>query len=252
MRIYKVPNSELPFRVNYSRKEIERMASDELRQADCFPDRPQPTAWEKYLRRIHNNLQPKIEDLPEGELGHAILADPLKPQIVIARAVFEGSMARYRSTLAHEIGHLVMHRHLFLDAALPAYLEKRRRGGLQRGFACGTAEIQENPKAPLHKDDPLFHLEFQANVFMSCATVPEKLLRILLAPHIRTVTLRGGNKIEGIDEASRPICVDLVATTFEVSRTLAGYRLDAIFPKNTFPKSNAPANTPVLEAGCLF
>jgi hypothetical protein len=252
MRNYTIPNSGLTHRVNYSRREIERMASDELRQAKCFPDNPQPIAWEKYLRRTHNNMEPRIEDLPEGELGHAILADPFKPQIVIARAVFEGSTARYRSTLAHEIGHLVLHRHLFLEPELSAYLEKRRRGGLQRGFACGTAEIQENPKAPLHKEDPLFHLEFQANLFMSCATVPEKLLRMLLAAHIRTETQRGGGKIEGINEASRQECVDAIASTFEVSRTLAGYRLDAIFPKNTFPKSRTPANTPVLEAGCLF
>jgi hypothetical protein len=252
MRNYTIANSELPQRVNYSRREIERMVLDELRKEKLFPDSPQPVAWEKYLRRAHNNLEPRIEDLPEGELGHAILADPFNPQIVIARAVFEGSMARYRSTLAHEIGHLVLHRHLFLEPALPAYLEKRRRGGLQRGFACGTAEIHENPKAPLHKDDPLFHLEFQANVFMSCATVPEKLLRMLLAPHIRTETQRGGGKIEGIDEACRPACVDSIASTFEVSRTLAGYRLEAIFPKNTFSKSTTPANTPVLEAGCLF
>lgn len=252
MRNYTIPNSDLTHRVNYSRQEIERMASDELRQAKCLPEEPQPIAWDKYLRRAHNNLQPRIEDLPEGELGHAILADPFNPQIVIARAVFEGSMARYRSTLAHEIGHLVLHRHLFLERELPAYLEKRRQGGLQRGFACGAAEINENPRAPLHKDDPLFHLEFQANVFMSCATVPEKLLRVLLAPHIRAQTQRGGGKIEGIDDAVRPACVDLIASTFEVSRTLAGYRLEAIFPKNTFPKSTIPANTGVLEAGCLF
>jgi hypothetical protein len=253
MRTYTIPNSELALRTHYSRRDIERMASDELRRGNCLPSEPQPIPLEKYLRRVHDNLQPEIVSLPDGLLGQAILMDPFTPRILIDRAVFEGPMVRYRSTLAHEIGHLVLHRHLFLDPdGLPTYLEKRNRGGLQRGFACGEAEIDEHPKVPPQKDNPLFHLEYQANLFMASATVPEKLLRLLIAPHLREENQRGGGKLEVLDEAARQGCVERIAETFEVSRTLAGYRLEAFFPKTTFPKSSAPANTGVLETGCLF
>jgi hypothetical protein len=253
MRTYTIPNSELALRIHYSRRDIERMASDELRRGNCLPAEPQPILLEKYLRRVHDNLQPEIERLPDGILGQAQLTDPFKPRILIARSVFEGPMARYRSTLAHEIGHLVLHRHLFLDPkGLPTYLEKRHRGGLERGFACGEGQINEHPRAPLHKDDPIFHLEYQANLFMASASVPENLLRLLIAPHIRVEIQRGGGKIEVLDEAARRECVGLIAERFGVSRTLAGYRLEAFFPKTTFPKDTAPASTGVLEAGWLF
>jgi hypothetical protein len=253
MRTYTIPNSELALRIHYSRRDIERMASDELRRGNCLPSEPQPVPLEKYLRRVHDNLQPEIVSLPDGLLGQAILKDPFAPRILIDRAVFEGPVARYQSTLAHEIGHLVLHRHLFLEPeGLPAYLEKRHRGGLERGFACGEGQIDEHPRAPLRKDDPIFHLEYQANLFMAAASVPENLLRMLIAPHIRVEILRGGGKIEVLDEAARRECVGGIAEAFGVSRTLAGYRLEAFFPKTTFPKSSAPANTGVLETGCLF
>lgn len=227
MRHYRTPGSILTERTFFSRAEIEKMANDELRSVGCRPQQPEPIALEKYLQRRHG-LEAVITDLDPGLMGSADLTNPRQPVISIATEIFNGPAPRYRSTLAHEIGHLVLHASLFLEEEFLRALELRRRG-LHRGFACSATDIDEAPRERVNKADPLFHLEYQANLFMVAQALPRPLVRMCVAPWTRTTSLRGGGRETILIEAHREEAIHSVAKTFIVSRTMATFRLAELY-----------------------
>ena len=240
MRHYRTPGSILAERTFFSRPEIEKMADDELRVAGCRPQQPEPIALEKYLRRRHDGLEPTIADLAPGLMGSADLTNPRQPVITIATEVFNGPEPRYRSTLAHETGHLVMHASLFLDQEFLRALELRRRG-LHRAFECSGTDINEAPRQPVNKADPLFHLEYQANLFMVAMLLPKPLVRTCVASWTQTTSLRGGGRETVLPDIHRREAIHLVAETFTVSRTMATFRLEELYGT----PAAAPARSPV-------
>jgi hypothetical protein len=171
MRSYYIPDSILPQRYHFSRQDIEKAARDELRQVECLPKSPEPIDLEKYLFRRHDKLEPQYTDhLAAGVLGEADLANPLKPAIWISQAVFDGAPARYRSTLAHEIGHLVLHASLYIDEEFPRIVgsvPRRHRSGKglpmrhrpDQGTAAGSPAVGASalpsgiPSQSLHGGD---------------------------------------------------------------------------------------------------
>lgn len=255
MRSYYIPDSVLPQRYHFSRQDIEKAARDELRQVECLPKVPEPIDLEKYLFRRHDKLEPQSTDrLATGVLGAAELMDPRKPAIWISQAVFDGAPARYRSTLAHEIGHLVLHASLYIDEEFPRIVAQCRGGAdLARGFHCGIDQIKEQPQAPLQSAHPLFHLEYQANLFMVAMLTPTPLVRTSIEPWTCTTTRRDGSRICSLEESDRPEAVALVAETFQVSRELAKYRLEDLFPPSSAqPISQKPNDRPTQSASGNF
>lgn len=239
MRHYRTPGSILTERTYYSRAEIEKMASDELRAAQCWPAKPEPIALERYLQRRHG-LEPEITELDPGLMGSADFTNPRQPVIRISTEIFNGPKPRYRSTLAHEIGHLVLHASRFLDEEFLRALELRRRG-LHRGFACSATDIDEAPRERVNKADPLFHLEYQANLFMVAQALPRPLVRMCVAPWTRTTSLRGGERETILIEAHREEAIHSVAKTFIVSRTMATFRLAELYGAPAAVKTQPPA-----------
>ena len=227
MRHYWTPGSILAERTYFSRAEIEKMADDELRIVDCRPLQPEPIALEKYLQRRHG-LEAVITDLYPGLIGSADLANPQKPVIRIATEIFNGPTPRFRSTLAHEIWHLVLHASLFLEEEFLRALELRRRG-LHRGFECTPTDIDEAPRERVNKADPLFHLEYQANLYMVAKVLPRPLVRMCVEPWTRTTSLRGGGRQTSLIEVHRQEAIQSVAKTFTVSRTMATFRLEELY-----------------------
>jgi Zn-dependent peptidase ImmA (M78 family) len=229
MRHYRTPGSILTERTYFSRPEIEKMADDELRTADCRPQQPEPIALEKYLRRRHDGLEPIITELDPGLMGSADFTNPRQPVIKIATHVFNGPVPRYRSTVAHEIGHLVLHASLFLDVQFLRALEHLRRHSLHRGFECTPTDIDETPRQRVNKADPLFHLEYQANLFMLAMLLPKPLVRACVASHTQTTSLRGGGREIILPDTHRQEAIHHVAQTFTVSRTMATFRLEELY-----------------------
>lgn len=150
----------------------------------------------------------------------------------MARTVFDAQPACFRSALAHEIGRFVLHASLYLDEEFPRIVARCRGGGgdLQRGFQCGEDQIQDRPQSPITTAHPLFHLEYQANLYMVATLTPATLVRMRLKPWTRETVRRDGSRLACLEESARREAVEAVAGTFEVSRELAGYRVDELFP----------------------
>lgn len=253
MHSYYIPDSILPRRYHFSRADIEKAAREELRQVECLPKEPEPIDLEKYLYRRHDKLEPSATDrLAAGVLGAADLENPSKPKIWIARSVFDAAATRFRSTLAHEIGHLVLHASLYIDEEFPRIVARCRGGGsdLQRGFQCGEEQIQDRPQSPITTAHPLFHLEYQANLYMVATLAPATLVRMRLKPWTCETVRRDGSRLSYLEESARCEAVEAVAGTFEVSRELAGYCVDELFPPATAtsPLSMKPNDRPAQDA----
>jgi hypothetical protein len=244
MHRYHIPESILPVRFHFSRQDIEKIARDELRQVDCLPKSPAAIPLERYLSRRHH-IEPRQTDrLPPGVLGAADLADPAQPVIWIRQEVFDGPANRYRSTLAHEIAHLVLHTSLYIDPEFSDTVARCNGGGksLARGFQCGNEQIQDAPHRPTSNAHPLFHLEFQANLGMVAFLTPTPLVKACVAEWTREEILRGGQRVLRLEESHRQEAIARVAETFEVSRELAGYRLGDLFPPASGPTLSPTAN----------
>lgn len=101
------------------------------------------------------------------------------------------------------------------------------------GVQCGIDQIKEQPQAPLQSAHPLFHLEYQANLFMVAMLTPTPLVRTCVEPWTFTTTRRDGSRISSLEESARSKAVALVAETLQVSRELAKYRQEELFPPSS-------------------
>ena len=233
MRPYNVKDSILPERLHFSRPDIERIAVDELRQAKCLPKTPSEIRLEEYLLVRHGIEPQPMPPLTHGMLGLADLKNPRSPAIFLETAVFDGPEHIYRSTLAHEIGHLLLHSQLYVDPGFTQALARWRGRDAREGtITCLARDISETPRGGYNPGDPFAHIEHQANLGMVAMLVPRSLVKQCVVNWTSSRALRGGGFETVFDEARRREAVSCVSTTFNVSPTLATFRLQEIYPPN--------------------
>ncbi|MBU3666277.1 MAG: ImmA/IrrE family metallo-endopeptidase [Chthoniobacterales bacterium] len=226
-------DSILPLRYHLSRREIETIATTELRKAKCLPDSPREIPLEEFLMARHNGLTPQPAPLGRDIMGLADLQDPANPAIFISTSVMDGPEHRYRSTLAHEIGHLLLHSHLYLEPEFTASLKRWRSGDADNHtITCFHRDIQDSPSGSYNPSNPFAHIELQANACMAVLLTPLSLVKKSVASWTSSRPLRGGGCETVFDETRRREAVSCISTTFNVSPTLASFRLQEIYPSN--------------------
>jgi hypothetical protein len=122
MRQYRGPSGDE--RIWFEPLEIEQMMTSELRKAGLMPVDAAPSV--KLEAFIERHLKVKLDqhaDLPPNVLGVTQFFEGKEPTISINRdltgsALDEddsppGQLGRWRATLAHEAGHVLLHRSLF-------------------------------------------------------------------------------------------------------------------------------------------
>ncbi len=231
MKEYYLSGSVLPKRVHFSNDDFETISRQELREARCLPPEPGPIDLDLYLLRRYDGLAAAPIPMAEGMMGAADFDIPARPLVFINEKIYNGPETVYRSTLAHEIGHLILHKSLYLDEEFPRELERIQTGSaLHRGFDCRASDLEEAPRPPVQKAHPLFHIEYQANRMMVALLTPKTLLRKSVASWTYRVDVRGGGSEMRLDEKQRPEAITRVSETFHVSRTMATYRLEEVYP----------------------
>lgn len=225
--------SILPLRYHYSRPDIESIATTELRKHKCLPDAPGEIPLEEFLMARHDGLTAQNAPFGPDIMGMADLLNPAQPAIFIATYVMDGPEHRYRSTLAHEIGHVLLHSHLYLEKEFEETLTRYRSGdATNRIITCFHRDVQEAPGGRYNPGDPFAHLEFQANVCMAALLTPRSLVKKCVVNYTSSRPLRGGGFETVFDEVRRREAVTCLSTTFNVSPTLASFRLQEIYPSN--------------------
>lgn len=225
--------SLLPHRYHLSRPDIETIATSELRKHKCLPDSPGEVPLEEFLMARHHGLTARNAPFGPDIMGLADLLDPARPAIFISTHVMDGPEHRYRSTLAHEIGHVLLHSHLYLDEEFKVALARYRSGDVRdRTITCFHRDVQETTGGRYNPGDPFAHLEFQANVCMAALLTPRSLVKKCVVNWTSSRPLRGGGFETVFDEARRREAVTCLSTTFNVSPTLASFRLQEFYPTN--------------------
>lgn len=124
-------------------------------------------------------------------------------EITVDEYVYESQANRYRFTLAHEAGHVVLHTDLFKQ-------QRFRRIDDWKEFVRTFPELD------------LSRLEWQAHSFAGLVLVPSDALERAVRDVIRQVKAQGVNHER---DFANDLVVDVVATRFEVSTEVIQRRL---------------------------
>ena len=152
------------YRQSFLDQRCERLISEFLRLLYGQITIPVPNgALIKLVERDARDLDLYAE-LPEGVLGVTYFDPPRKPQVRIARSLFEDNrrLHRLRFTLAHEYAHVVLHAPLYLKLG----------SGAREDHQCTGAHIE--PLAPVD------WMEWQASYAAGTLLMPVGRLRALV------------------------------------------------------------------------
>jgi hypothetical protein len=242
VREYRASNGET--RLWFDLAEIDELAEDALRIANLLPTLDSPAVdIETFAdRRCDAHLEPDAE-LPPKFLGQTLFRKGLPPLIQINRdltGVFssvgddEPLPVRWRSTVAHECGHVLLHRRLYeVDASQMDMFEARE--------PCGPVLLR-----CLKRDGGGDWREIQANRAMAALLMPKSLCRDFVQQRLREVNATlplPADSQAGIRLTQR------LSAAFQVSHQAASIRLSELsylvlssakpLPEAVFPEEPA-------------
>ncbi len=211
-------------RPSYGRQRVEAICSLALAEVGLLPAEPSPIRIDRFIEKKFG-ISHDYDETPDGVLGFSLFNKRGVTTIVIARALDEegtvSSKRRIRTTLAHEAGHGLLHRHLFVSGKKPEAL-----------FNDGV----EEPKILCREVSEAFSKrgsydggwwEVQANQAIGPLLMPRTLVYKLLEPLLVTQGTLGFKVLEA---AKRETAARLIAETFDVNPAAARVRVDVLYP----------------------
>lgn len=232
MRTQKAHAGPFAERLYVERHEIESMALDELRKASLLPDAPAPTRVERFIEKRFK-VVPSYEDLPAGVLGFTRFGSNGVAEVVVSRSLSEeGTRAaerRVSSTLAHEVGHMLLHGHLF--ALAHATGTTRLLGddvdGANRKILCRDEAPSSRPPAPARRGYDGRWWEYQANMMIGPFLLPGPLVRRAIDAML---SAGGSLGIRTLAPDRRDEAAAHLANVFDVNPAVARIRVDELYP----------------------
>ena len=229
MRIARTTTGPFKERPYYESKEIDSIATDELRSVELLPRAPEPIRIERFIEKRFN-ISPRYEPLPAGILGFTRFGSRGAKEVVVSSALAEeGSRAaerRINSTLAHEAGHMLLHGHLF---ALGLRDEARLLFGddldaASQKFLCRDAVGAGSANAPAYDGR---WWEYQANLAIGALLLPRPLVKKALES---VLVSRGHMGLVTLEEEKREEAIRRLADAFDVNPVVAQIRAEKLYP----------------------
>jgi len=210
--------SELPF---FSREEIDSICADELSTVSLLPPAPAPVRIDRFIEKRFGKPH-GYEDLPAGILGLTRFGAHGVQQVVLSASLEDDRSCpaerRVRTTLAHEVGHCLLHAHLFaLDQMKPLFgdwSDSRTPKILCRGEVSETA----SGSTPW---------EYQANMVMGAILLPARLVEVAVAPFLTPSGQLGWRRLV---DPNRHAAIRALADLFDVNPVVVRIRLSQMFP----------------------
>lgn len=232
MRTQKAHAGPFAERLYVERAEIESMAIDELRKTGLLPTSPAPIRVERFIEKRFG-VVPSYEELPTGLLGFSRFGTHGVAEVVVSRSLAEaGSRAadrRVSSTLAHEVGHMLLHGHLFAlahDTGTQRLLADDVDGA-NRKILCRDEAPSPGAAASVRRGYDGRWWEYQANMMIGPFLLPGALVRraidAMLSPG-------GSFGIRTLAPDRRGEAAAHLADAFEVNPAVARIRVDEIYP----------------------
>ena len=232
MKVSKAKDGPFPERLYFERSEIEHIAIQALRSVDLLPDSPGPIRIDRFLEKCFR-MCPAYKDLPAGLLGYTEFGSQGPREVVVSRSLAESDTrpaARLvKSTLAHESGHILLHRHLYAQQS-----RKRSSSIIEKQFDVTDSKIlcrgdlgfrtgEENQS---RRYDGRWW-EYQANLMIGALLLPAPLVERALQP---LCSKRGVLGLQELPHDRREEGTDLLSDTFDVNPIVATIRIQEVFP----------------------
>lgn len=231
MRTFKSKTNPLVVRPYYPQNDIEETCINELRKLELLPENPEPIRIDRFVeKRFGITLQ--YENLDEGLLGFTRFGEKGVDSIVITNSFDEeGSQVsnrRFRTTIAHEAGHGLLHGHLFA-------LEKKSKNIFGESHDETSRVMCRNVQGT-EKRGKVYNGEWwehQANLMMSALLLPRTLMHKAITPYLKSEGILGGLKI---DPAKKTQAIKNLAQVFDVNPIVVEIRLEQLFPLTDSPQ----------------
>jgi Domain of unknown function (DUF955). len=224
MRTYKGPEGD--DRIWFDDGDIDTIIDDELRKSGLQPSKSSPAVdLERFIEKHLASHLDLNATLPADTLGQTEFGLNGATRVLVNKDLTgqmedletTATLGRWRATLAHEAGHVILHRHLFfLDSsqgrlfgsnpASPKLLRCLKRNV---SLSRGTSDWRE----------------VQANNAMASLLMPRHLFRTLA---IQGVPLLANGQAIAADSIEVAPLVDELAAFFEVSRAATLIRLKTL------------------------
>jgi hypothetical protein len=219
--------SGMPERPFFKDSDLDRMAVEELSGSSLLPSQPAPVRIERFVERRFELSAVCYEDLPTNVLGYTQFGHRGVDAIFVSRTLSEeGSRVaerRINSTLAHEAGHGLLHAYLFRLDSFPTALFGDNGDVTPARILC-----RDNPSTPGRSAYDGRWWEYQANQMIGALLMPKPLVLAALEPHWVGTGQLGAQSLR---DEHRPIVVRELAELFDVNRSVAEIRLDALCPR---------------------
>ena len=230
MREYRGSDGER--RVWYEPSEIDRIMTDELATASLLPDPAREDVSVDVEAFVERHLGLPLDQyaaLDADVLGVTHFASGTKPRIEVNRNLTgaaldceeetPGTIGRWRATVAHEVGHVLLHRHLYeIDAMQPCLFSNDQIG------SAPSPTLMRCLKRDVRYSGGSDWREFQANRAIGALLMPSPVINTVVAAEAKRLRLRPQRLSPDSSDADE--LVRAVARRFTVSRAAARIRLD--------------------------
>jgi len=204
-------------------KRIQRIVLEQLQATKLLPATPSPVAVDKFSDRKWGMAE-DYENLPDDVLGCAMFTINGIDRIVINSKLDEDTSLtgrqRVRSTIAHEIGHAILHEKMFIEKMMFDRNQRLLFGELDRNTQPPTREriVCREPDVFGGKGKSPWW-EIQANKFMAEMLMPRPLFLQVVEPLLANYEFEEFRSINRFFQRERAI--GAVSKTFNVSNQMA-------------------------------
>ena len=233
MRLMRAQQGPFVERQYYDEAEFEDMAIAELSRVGLLPDVPEPIRVDRFIEKRFG-VVPEYEDLPAGILGFTKFGPLEIDRVTISRTLSEeGTRSAERlmnSTLAHEAGHMMMHKGLFTlqvregpPSLLPSGID------LEEGQIKCRSDMVE--AAPAGETAPRYDgrwWEYQANQMIGTLLMPRPLVYEALGPLFSS---QGHLGVKVLEARRREDAARRLSEVFNVNPAAARIRVVKMFPE---------------------
>jgi hypothetical protein len=231
MRTYRAksgPFIEMPY---YKPQEVENICIDELQNVGLFPKQPEPIRIERFIEKKFKITPTYNEELPEGVLGYTEFGPKGVKAIGISRLLTDElgkvSERRINSTLAHEVGHGLLHAHLFVIGQQPHLLFGEGLEPNTLKILCRNDTIQGLQTYRQTGYDGRWW-EYQANLAIGSLLMPKSLVISSLKPFL-IEGIMGNYKL---NHSCKEDAIKALAEIFNVNSIVAKIRVEALLPNS--------------------
>jgi len=226
MKTFRSKSGPFTERPHFQPSEIDQICANELRAEGLFPGSPEPVRVDRFVEKRFG-IVPHYEDLPDGVLGFTTFSKNGVEAIVVSAALDAdgGKVAerRIRTTLAHEVGHGLLHGYLFALNERPLYLFDADSHSDDQ-ILCRDVQGEE---AKSRAYDGRWW-EFQANGAIGGLLCPRTLVREAVEPFLLA---SGSLGAVILDEKRREAAIRSLADIFDVNPIVMRIRINQLYPR---------------------